>query len=467
MTMTSGYRTRGHRPDDADSPRGASPSGRSEESSARFSWLQAVLDRPLTSFHLVIASAGLLLGLGVLMVLSASSVYAYQNTGDAYYYVKRQVVFMVVGLIVLAVVARLKPSSIKVLGWIGLFGSAVLLILTYTPLGVTVNGNRNWLQVGSPWLRLQPSEFAKLTMIVWAADVLSRKQKLLDQPKHLLVPFLPVTGLMILLVVFQGDAGTAVVMAGIVACILWIVGAPMRIFVGLGALGVAGVVGLFATSANRMVRLFAFLNPGSDTSGANLQSTVAMHAIASGGWWGVGLGASRQKWGSLPEAHTDFIFAVIGEELGLFGSLMVLFLFLVLGYAGIRIALRSTDNFCRYASAGVTAWFTVQALINLGVVLRLLPIAGVPLPLMSYGGSALLANLVAVGVLINCARREPEALALTASHRKKSNPAMTTVVGTRPGRRPAAPKSAPKSTSKPAPKSATAASNSSRSARRR
>ncbi len=205
----------------------------------------------------------------------------------------------------------------------------------------------------------------------------------------------------------------------------------MRIFVALAAVGVAGVIALFATSANRMARLFAFLNPGAEASGANLQTTVAMHAIASGGWWGLGLGASRQKWGALPEAHTDFIFAVIGEELGLFGSLMVLVLFLVLGYAGIRIALRSTDNFCRYAAAGITAWFIVQALINLGVVLRLLPIAGVPLPLMSYGGSALLANLIAIGVLINCARREPDALALLAAHRETRRPAMTTVVDSR------------------------------------
>lgn len=427
MSMTSGYRARGT---DQTRPGQTRP----DPTSGRFAWIQAVLDRPLTSFHLVIASAGLLLGLGVLMVLSASSVYAYQNAPnhDPYYFVKRQIVFMVVGLIAILIVARLRLSSIKVLGWIALFGSMILLIMTYTSLGVTVNGNRNWLQFGSPLLRIQPSEFAKLAMIIWAADVLSRKQKLLDQPKHLLIPFVPVTGLMILLVVFQGDAGTAVVMAAIVACVLWIVGAPMRIFVALGVVGVAGVVGLFATSANRMARLFAFLNPGTETSGANLQTTVAMHAIASGGWWGVGLGASRQKWGSLPEAHTDFIFAVIGEELGLFGSLMVLLLFLVLGYAGIRIALRSSDNFCRYAAAGITAWFVVQALINLGVVLRLLPVAGVPLPLMSYGGSALLANLIAIGVLINCARREPAALALISPHRQKVPPAMTTVVGSRP-----------------------------------
>jgi cell division protein FtsW len=205
----------------------------------------------------------------------------------------------------------------------------------------------------------------------------------------------------------------------------------LRLFFGLGLVGVAGVVALFATSGNRMRRLAAFLNPGSDVGGANLQGTVGMYAIASGGWWGVGLGASRQKWGSLPEAHTDFIFAVIGEELGLFGSLAVLALFLVLGYAGIRIALRSDNAFSRYAAAGVTAWFMVQAVINLGVVLRLLPIAGVPLPLVSYGGSALLANLGALGLLVACARNEPAARAALRRSRRRTVPRMTTIIGSR------------------------------------
>jgi cell division protein FtsW len=391
-------------------------------------WIRVTLDKPLASFHLVLASAGMLIALGLMMVLSSSSVYAYQYEDDAYYYLKRQAVFLAVGLIGAFIVTRLSRSLLRVVGWISLFASAALLILTYTPLGVTINGNRNWLQLGTPMLQLQPSEFAKLAMIIWAADVLARKDKLLDQPKHLLIPFLPVSGLMILLVVFQGDAGTAVVMAGIVAGVLWIVGAPMRIFASIGVLGVAGVIGLFITSPNRMTRLMAFLNPTSDVAGSNLQATVAMRGIASGGWWGVGLGASRQKWGSLPEAHTDFIFAVIGEELGLFGSLAVLGLFLVLGYAGLRIASRCDDKFHRYLAAGVTSWFMVQALINLGVVLRMLPIAGVPLPLLSYGGSALMANVIAVGVLLTCARNEPEARRLLSREPAPVRPEMTTVV---------------------------------------
>ena len=397
----------------------------------RLDWIKITLDKPLASFHLVLASAGMLVALGLMMVLSSSSVYARQMTDDAYYYFKRQAVFLVVGLIAAFVVTKMSRPMLRVLGWVALFVSAGLLILTYTSLGREVNGNRNWLELGHPLLTLQPSEFAKLAMIIWAADVLARKDKLLDQPKHLLIPFLPVTGLMVLLVVFQGDAGTAVVMAAIVAGILWIVGAPMRIFLTLGVVGAAGVVGLFVTSPNRMTRLLAFLNPGTDIDGSNLQATVAMHGIASGGWWGVGLGASRQKWGSLPEAHTDFIFAVIGEELGLFGSLAVLAMFLVLGYAGLRIAARSDQKFYRYLAAGVTSWFMFQALFNLGVVLRMLPIAGVPLPLLSYGGSALMANVVAVGLLIACARNEPAARRLLTRSTRPVHPEMTTVVDDR------------------------------------
>jgi cell division protein FtsW len=236
---------------------------------------------------------------------------------------------------------------------------------------------------------------------------------------------------LILLVLFQGDAGTAVVMAVIAASMLWVVGAPLRVLMALASAGVAGVVAIFVTSPVRMRRLAAFLDPSLDLTGANHQASAGMFAIASGGWWGVGLGASRQKWGSLPEAHTDFIFAVLGEEFGLFGSLVVLAMIGILGYAGIRIATHADDLFVRYAAGGITAWFMVQALINLAVVLRLLPIAGVPLPLVSYGGSALIANLAAVGVLLACSRREPEARKLLARKAMRPQPRMTTVVGSR------------------------------------
>jgi cell division protein FtsW len=394
-------------------------------------WLQAVLDRPLTSYQLVLGAGGLLAGLGLLMVLSASSVNAYVNYGDAYYFVKRQIFFLFMGLIAVVVILKMPLRALRVLGWFGLAVSAILLILTYTPLGVEFQGNRNWLSLGPAYLRLQPSEFAKLALVIWGADLLARKYRLIEQPKHLLVPYLPAAGLIILLIVFQGDAGTAAVVIGIVAAVLWMVGTPMRVFAALVAVGAGGVASLVLTSPTRIARFEAFLNPTASIETINHQSTIGMYAIASGGWWGVGLGASRQKWGSLPEAHSDFIFAVIGEELGLFGSLVVLTMIGVLGYAGIRIALRSDDLFARYAAAGVTAWFMVQAMINLGAVLRLLPIAGVPLPLVSYGGSALLSAVAGVGVLLVCARHEPAARAVLAARRGAPQPRMTAVIGRR------------------------------------
>ncbi len=404
-------------------------SGRPTSTREVLRWLRAALDRPLASYHLVLGSVALLLIVGVMMVLSASSVNAYLNYDDSYFYVKRQVLFLVVGLVGALVIVKLPTSTLRMISWAAIIVAAILLILTYTPLGITRGGNRNWLYLGSSLFSIQPAEFAKLAMIVWGADVLARKQRLLDRPKHLLIPFLPVTGLLILLVVFQGDAGTAVVLAAIVVGMLWIVGAPLRVLGGLAGAGAAGVIALFVSSPNRMRRLAAYLDPTADLNGANDQANAGMFAIASGGWWGVGLGASRQKWGSLPEAHTDFIFAVLGEEFGLFGSLVVLALIGVLGYAGIRIATRSDDPFSRYAAGGVTIWFMFQALINLAVVLRLLPIAGVPLPLVSYGGSALIANLLAVGVLLSCARREPAARKVLT--KKAAKPKMTTVVGSR------------------------------------
>jgi cell division protein FtsW len=396
-------------------------------------WLRAVLDRPLTSYHLVLGAVAMLLVVGVMMVLSASSVNAYVTTGDSYYYAKRQLLFLGIGVVGAVVIMKLPTPTLRGLGWVAIALAGVLLILTYTPLGITVNGNRNWLYLGSSTFALQPAEFAKLAMIIWGANVLARNQRLLDQPRHLLVPFLPVTGLLILLVVFQGDAGTAVVMAGIVLGMLWIVGAPLQVLTGLGAAGMAGVAAMFVTSPVRMRRLAAFLDPTSNAGGINDQANAGMYAIASGGWWGVGLGASRQKWGSLPEAHTDFIFAVLGEEFGLLGSLVVLALFGVLGYAGVRIAARSDDPFARYAAGGVTSWFMAQGLFNLAVVLRLLPVAGVPLPMLSYGGSALVANLLAVGLLLGCARREPDARRMLARRSGRPVPRMTTVTGSRTG----------------------------------
>jgi cell division protein FtsW len=229
----------------------------------------------------------------------------------------------------------------------------------------------------------------------------------------------PVTGLIIGLVVLQGDLGTALVLFAIVLGMLWVVGAPGRLFVG--SLLTVGVLALYlaSTSRERLERLTNFTDPFKDYQGAGWQPAHGIFAMSSGGIFGKGISASQQKWGTLPEAHTDFIFAVLGEELGLIGTLLVLGLFLTIAYAGIRIAIRTQDPFVRYMAAGITIWLTAQMMINIGMVLALLPVIGLPLPLVSYGGSALLPSLVALGLLASFARAEPGAAAALRDRRRR------------------------------------------------
>ena len=256
-------------------------------------------------------------------------------------------------------------------------------------------------------------------MVLWVADLYARKDKLLGDPKHLLIPMLPVTMIVAMLVVGQHDLGTALVLFAIIVGMLLVVGAPLRIFV-LFCMSVVALLTFFAaTDEVRVRRLMTFLNPFEDLHGGGWQAAHGLMGLASGQFWGLGLGASRQKWGTLPEAHTDFIFAVIGEELGLFGTLVVLALFVVLAYAGLRIAQRATDPFARYAAAGITVWLLAQSLINLGMVLGVLPVIGLPLPLVSYGGSALLPTLVALALLVRFARTEPGAQAALRAARAR------------------------------------------------
>ncbi len=386
------------------------------------------LAHPKASFYLVLVPTVLLLSLGMMMVLSASSVLGSVRFGDAYYFVKRQVFFLAVGGVAALVLSRLQPRSLKILGWVLVIAALLLQILTFTPLGWgEAKGNQNWVQFGTSFFRIQPSELGKLAIIMWGADLLARKQKLLDQPKHLLVPFVPVSLLLIGLVVLQHDLGTGMIMGAIVVAVLWYVGASWKILASIGVAVGSAVLILVATSGNRMGRIMGFINADHDTMGVNMQPLRGVFALASGGWWGLGLGASRQKWGSLAEAHTDYVLAIIGEELGLIGTLVVLSLFLVLGYAGFRIALRSDLPFCRYLAAGVTSWLMIQALVNVMVVLRMIPVLGVTLPLLSYGGSGLMANLAGIGLLLACAKLEPDARRL-AERKKRSGGKAVTVV---------------------------------------
>ncbi|MGW6277941.1 putative lipid II flippase FtsW [Kribbella sp. NPDC055071] len=384
-------------------------------------WIAAireVLDRPLTSYHILLGATGLLLVLGLLMVLSASSVLSFRANGNSYTIFIRQLIWVGVGLPMAYVASRMTPRHFRMLSYVALLGSIFLLVLTYVPgLGVGVNGNTNWLNLGGP-LQIQPSEFAKLAMVMWCADLYARKEKLLTQWKHLLVPMVPVCGLVIALVVGQRDLGTALVLMAVMIGMIWVVGAPTRLFVA--TIAVVGTIATYfvMTAQHRLDRVTSFMNPFGDPSGIGWQAYHSFYALSTGGWWGVGIGNSRQKWGNLPEAHTDFIFSVIGEELGLVGSLTVLALFLTLAYAGVRIATRNTEPFVRYAAAGITIWLMAQTLVNLGAVIGLLPIVGIPLPLLSYGGSALLPTLIAIGMLLSFAKAEPGARAALKETRR-------------------------------------------------
>ena len=389
--------------------------------------LKHSLDRPLTSYYLLLGASTLLLTIGLMEVLSASSVDGYVHHHNSYYWFLRQLTWVVLAMPVAFLATRMPHRLLRALAWPALMIAVVLLALTQTSLGVSVNGNKNWLALGP--VVVQPAEIAKLSVILWCSDIYARKEKLLGDWKHTLVPVAPVSGLIIGLVLIGGDLGTALVLMAIVLGMLWVVGAPARLFVG--SMVTVGVLALYlaTTSKERLDRLTNFADPFKDYQGAGWQSAHGLFAFSSGGLFGKGISASQQKWGSLPEAHTDFILAVLGEELGLVGTLLVLGLFLTIAYAGIRVALRTKDPFIRYMAAGITVWLTGQMILNVGMVLALLPVIGLPLPLVSYGGSALLPSLVALGLLVSFARAEPGAKAALAAKRRRRTPAGVTAGG--------------------------------------
>ena len=367
--------------------------------------LQRTFDRPLASYYMLVGSVGLLLTIGLVMVLSSSSVDGFRTYGNSYYYFLRQLAWVVLAVPFVWAAVRLPRRVLRALAWPGMLVAVVLLGLTQY-MGVEVDGNKNWLALGP--VRIQPSELAKLAAILWCAHVFATKDRLLSDWKHTLVPVLPVMTAVVGLVVLGHDLGTALVLLAILLGMLWVVGAPARLFAGTFLVAGVAAFSLAASSKERMERLTNFVDPFQSFDGAGWQAAHGIFAMSSGGIFGKGIGASQQKWGTLPAAHTDFIFAVLGEELGMIGTLLVLGLFLVLAYAGFRVARQARDPFSRYLAAGVTLWLTAQMVINVGMVLALLPVIGIPLPLVSYGGSALLPSLVAVGLLISIARAEAD-----------------------------------------------------------
>ncbi len=351
---------------------------------------------------LLLATVSLVV-LGLVMVLSASSVRAYEDYGSSFLFFGRQLIYAGVGVAAFLLTARMRYGAWQHLCVPLLAISAALLVLVLLPgFGTVAGGSARWLQLGP--VTIQPSELAKVAVITFAAALLSRRWRRLHDLRELVLPLAPVVGVICGLILLQPDMGTAVIVVASVFVLLFVAGARLTHLllsgIGLGALG----FGLMYLEGYRWARFVSFINPWADPQGNGYQYIQSLIALTSGGPFGVGLGASRQKWSYVPNAHTDFIFSIIGEELGLAGSLAVLALFAALLYAGIRIALRAPDAFGRFLAGGITGWFGVQAVVNLGAVTGLLPITGVPLPFVSFGGSSLVVSMAAVGILVSVAR---------------------------------------------------------------
>ena len=374
--------------------------------------LQGLLRRPMSSYYLLVGSAGLLLAIGLAMVLSASSIDSFRNNGSAYTVFLAQAKFAAIGLPAFWLGQRLKVRAYELLAYPLLIVSALLLgLLWLIPEqigGVEVNGVYLWIDLGP--VQMQPAELAKLGLVLWGAATLLHKRALLGEWKHLAVPLLPVSGVMLLLV-GHNDLGSMLLLLIVLLTLLWVSGVRFRIFGGLLAVGMVGVVALIFGKGYRMDRVTSFTDPFAVADDEGYQAVHGLLALGGGGWWGVGLARSREKWGYLPEEHNDFIFAVIGEELGVIGCFVVIGLFCVFTYAGLRIARRVEDPFRRLVAASCTLWLAGQALINMGAVANLVPITGVPLPLISAGGSSLVLTMFIVGMLASFARAEPDAAA--------------------------------------------------------
>lgn len=359
-----------------------------------------------SSYYLILGATLALTAIGLMMVLSSSSVEALTTGESSYQLFLKQGGYAVAGVIGMLVLSRLKPRGLKRLAWPGLFLALVLLVLVLA-IGTEVNGNKNWIIVGP--FSAQPSEAAKLALSVWMATVLSRKIPLLNRWKHVIIPVIPVAAVASGLVAIGHDLGTTVLIMMIVAAALYFAGTPMKMFAVAGMAAAAGAIVLALTSGNRMGRISTWLGHGCD-NGLDLcyQSTNGIYALASGGWLGVGLGQSRQKWNWIPEAHNDFIFAIIGEELGLVGTLVVLALFAILAVAIFRVINRHDEPFVRIVCGSIMIWILGQAVVNISMVTGLLPVIGVPLPFISYGGSALVCALAGIGVILSFARVKQE-----------------------------------------------------------
>jgi cell division protein FtsW len=361
-------------------------------------WLQDNFRAESIYFYRLAGLTGFLVVFGLVMVLSSSSIDSLVANRDAYYIFSRQFLYALIGLALMLVIASLPVSFIRNrVGLVLMIGFGLQLAVPF--MGISVNGNTNWLSIAG--FTLQPSEFLKLALIMYMGWFISNREFEMDNPQRVLYPLLAVGGGAVLLVMFGRDLGTAVIFSFIIFGTLLMAGAPGKILgrVALLAIGLAAVA--TATSASRMARITAWLNPGSASSDAfNWQFEHGTWALAAGGVFGVGLGNSKMKWSWIPEVENDFIFAVIGEELGLVGAMVVIGMFALLIASLIRVMLRAQSTFARVTTLGVVIWILSQSAVNIAVVLGVLPVLGVPLPLISAGGSSLIATLAGIGLVL-------------------------------------------------------------------
>ena len=361
-------------------------------------------DRPQPD-RLLLFTTVALCGAGLVMVTSASAAFAYTQHQSAFYYAERQAAWMLIGFFALFVLSRIDYHRLRPFAPAAAVAVVLLMLLVLVPrIGVTVNGARRWFDAG-PLGTFQPSELGKLAFAVFVAHWVDRNAKEIGDFQRTFVPFAAMLAGVLVLLMLERDLGTSVVMVGIFVSAYWAAGGRVRHMILLvAALGLA-FVALSVFESYRMARLTSFVNPWADPLGAGFQATQSLYGLASGGWFGVGIGHSIEKYGWLPEAHTDFIFAIVGEETGLFGTTLVMLGFLIFGLRGYRAALRAPDRFGVGLAAAITTWISFEALLNMATVTNTLPITGVPLPFFSYGGTAVATTLAAVGVLLSIARQ--------------------------------------------------------------
>nr|WP_221446881.1 putative lipid II flippase FtsW [Microbacterium thalassium] len=376
-----------------------------------------------SEFLLILSTALLLTAFGLVMVLSATSAVATAAGEPAWDAMLKQGIFAAIGIPLMLITSRLPVLFFKRIAWAALILATAFQMLVFTPLGYEIAGNRNWIEIGG--LTAQPSEFLKLALALWLGYVLYRKQSLLTKWQHVFIPVVPVAGLVIATVLAGHDLGTAMILFLLVLGALFFSGVRLRLFVLPAILAAGAVAILAATSPNRVNRILSFLNEDclADYYNTCYQPLHGIWGLANGGVFGLGLGNSKEKYDWLPAAANDYIFAIVGEELGLIGCVVVLALFALFAVGAFHVIRRTDDPFVRIVSGAITVWIVGQALINIGVVLRVFPVLGVPLPFMSQGGTSLLSVLLASGVLLAFARTLPERRAAAPAQERRARPA--------------------------------------------